>query len=489
MKKEIEVEKQEEAYNMEKLPVSVLETVLGVDNDKAATLLKAALTQLGRKIVVLDDDPTGVQTVHGVSVYTSWDEEALRAGFAEDNSIFFILTNSRGLSTMETAVVHADIAKTLCKVAADTGKDYILISRSDSTMRGHFPLETATLRETVEQNSAKRFDGEIIFPFFKEGGRYTMENIHYVREGDVLVPAGETEFAKDKSFGYTNSHIGAYVEEKTKGAFTQEGCTYISLADLRAFDVKKITEQLMAVTDFGKVIVNAVDYVDVQIFAIAFVRAVLAGKEFMFRSAAAVTKVLGGVADKPLLNRGDLIEADNKNGGIVLVGSHVNKTTRQLELLKDCAQEVLFLEFNQHLVVTEAGLAPEVERVVALAEENIRAGKSVAAFTRRDRFDLDTEDKDKQLAISVEISDAVTSIISKLQVRPSFIIAKGGITSSDVGTKALQVQKAQVMGQIKPGIPVWMTGSESKFPHMPYVIFPGNVGEEYTLRDIVDELS
>ena len=474
---------------MERLPVSILETIPAADTEKAHTLLKAALSQLGRKIVVLDDDPTGVQTVHGVSVYTSWDEEALRAGFAEENSIFFILTNSRGLSTVETEAIHRDIAQTLCKVAADMGKDYVLISRSDSTMRGHFPLETATLRDAVEASSSKRYDGEILFPFFKEGGRFTMENIHYVREGDVLVPAGETEFARDKSFGYTNSHIGAYVQEKTKGAYTQESCTYISLADLRAFRLKDITEQLMAVQGFGKIIVNAVDYVDVQIFAIAFVRAVLAGKEFMFRSAAAVTKVLGGVPDKALLTRADLIDADNKTGGIVLVGSHVNKTTKQLELLHDCAAEVLFLEFNQHLVVTETGLAPEVERVVALAEEALRGGKNVAVYTRRDRFDLDTDDKDKQLAVSVEISDAVTSIISKLQVRPSFIIAKGGITSSDVGTKALRVQKAQVMGQIKPGIPVWMTGSESKFPHMPYVIFPGNVGEEYTLRDIVDELS
>ncbi|HGM1177478.1 TPA: nucleotide-binding domain containing protein [Clostridioides difficile] len=101
---------------------------------------------------------------------------------------------------------------------------------------------------------------------------------------------------------------------------------------------------------------------------------------------------------------------------------------------------------------------------------------------------MDTNDKDKQLMISVEISDAVTSIIGMLNVRPNFIIAKGGITSSDVGTKALRVKKATVMGQIKPGIPVWMTGKESKFPNMPYIIFPGNVGEISTLRESVEIL-
>ena len=69
-----------------------------------------------------------------------------------------------------------------------------------------------------------------------------------------------------------------------------------------------------------------------------------------------------------------------------------------------------------------------------------------------------------------------------------FIIA-GGITSSDVGTKALAVKKANVLGQIKPGIPVWQTGEESKFPMTPYVIFPGNVGEITTLREAVEVLT
>ncbi len=70
----------------------------------------------------------------------------------------------------------------------------------------------------------------------------------------------------------------------------------------------------------------------------------------------------------------------------------------------------------------------------------------------------------------------------------SFIVAKGGITSSDVGTKALRVRKATVMGQIKPGIPVWQTDENSKFPFMPYVIFPGNVGGVTTLREAMEKL-
>lgn len=470
------------------LSAEVLESFREADQEKAERDLNRELADFGRKVVVLDDDPTGVQTVYDVSVYTDWNQEAVLEGFREENRMFFLMTNSRGFTAARTAQVHKEIAEGMVKASGETGKDFIAISRSDSTLRGHYPLEPQTLKEELERLTGKRFHGEIIFPFFKEGGRYTIHDIHYVKEGGKLVPAGMTEFAKDKSFGYHSSHLGDWCEEKTGGAYSSDKMVYISLEDLRTMDYERIVQQLRDVENFNKVIVNAIDYVDVKIFCIALIRAIREGKEFIIRSAAAVTKVLGGVPDRPLLKKEELVSRDNKNGGIVIAGSHVNKTTRQLEELKKCRYPVEMIEFNQHLIVTPKGLAPEVDRVVALVNEKIQRGKTVAVYTRRERFDLDTDDKEKQLGISVEISDAVTSIIAKLSVRPNFIIAKGGITSSDVGTKALKVKRAVVMGQIKPGIPVWMTGAESRFPDMPYIIFPGNVGEDTTLREAVEEL-
>ena len=462
--------------------------VPAVDERIVDELLQNELKRLDKKIVVLDDDPTGVQTVHDVYVYTDWKKETIRQGFEGKESMFFVLTNSRGFTVSQTEKAHQQIAKNIAEVSKETGKDYILISRSDSTLRGHYPLETEVLKEEIEHISDKKFDGEIIYPFFKEGGRFTIEDIHYVKEGDQLVPAGMTEFAKDKSFGYKNSYLPDWCEEKSQGKFLAKNTVCISLESLRNLDFDSIEKQLMSVKDFGKVIVNSVDYIDVKIFTVAFIRSILKGKEFMFRSAAAVTKVLGGISDKPLLTKKELVPEENKNGGIVLVGSHVKKTTMQLEELRHCKYPIEFIEFNAHRVTEEHGLDREVERVIQIAEENIHSGKTVAVFTSRTLVNLDTTDKDKILEASVKISDAVTSVIGKLQVKPNFIVAKGGITSSDVGTKALRVVRAKVMGQIKPGIPVWMTGEESKFPHMPYVIFPGNVGEVATLREAVEIL-
>ena len=458
------------------------------DESAIDSILSQELQGLERKIVVLDDDPTGIQTVHDIYVYTDWTEETLIQAFEDPNSMFFILTNSRGMTREETTSVHREISRNIATASKKTGKDFIIISRSDSTLRGHYPLETQILREETERLTGKKFTGEIIYPFFLEGGRYTVNDIHYVKEGNMLTPAGMTEFAKDKSFGYTQSYMPAWCEEKSAGLYKAQDVVTISIEDLRAGRYDKIADSLLSVQDFGKIIVNSAAYADVKAFAIAFCRAVARGGEFMFRSAAAITKVLGGVSDKPLLTKPELVAPNNKNGGIILVGSHVHKTTAQLEELRNCKYPIEFIEFNQHLVLQEGGLEGEVARVIQLAEEKISQGITVAVYTRRDRFDLNTDDKDKQLEVSVRISNAVTSIIGKLNIQPNFIIAKGGITSSDVGVRALHVKRATVMGQVRPGIPVWQTGKESKFPNMPYIIFPGNVGTVEDLRIIAETL-
>lgn len=470
------------------LAKEVFDKIPAVDVKVVDELLAKELAELNKKIIVLDDDPTGVQTVHDISVYTDWSKENIEKGFMEENSMFFILTNSRGFTAAETEKAHKEIALNITEVAKKLNKDFIVISRSDSTLRGHYPLETKVLKETIESNSEVKYNGEVLMPFFKEGGRFTVENVHYVQYEDYLVPAGETEFAKDRTFGYTKSQLGEYIEEKTNGEFKASNTTYISLQDIRNLAIDSITEQLLKVDNFNKVAVNAVDYVDVKIVTIALIRAIKAGKNFMYRSAAALTKVIGGVSDKGLLTRDELIKEETNNGGLIVVGSHVQKTTEQLEELKK-ADFIEFIEFNCHLVLEPEKFTAEVDRVIETCGNLISSGKTVAVYTRRERLDLGEGKKEEELKLSVKISDAVTSIVTRLKVRPNYIVAKGGITSSDVGTKGLQVKRATVAGQIKPGIPVWRTGEESKFPGIAYVIFPGNVGTKTTLREAVEVLN
>lgn len=466
------------------LKSELFKNIKQIDESIVNEKLKIALNSLNKKIVVLDDDPTGVQTVHDISVYTDWSKESISNGFAEKNSMFFILTNSRAFTAEHTEQVHQDIAEKIVQESKKTNKDFIIISRSDSTLRGHYPLETNTIRKTIEKLTDKIFDGEVLMPFFKEGGRFTINNIHYVQEGDYLIPAGMTEFAKDKTFYYTSSSLPDYIEEKTNGEFKAKDTICISLDSLRNMDIDKITKQLISVSNFNKIVVNAIDYVDVKVFAIALINAINQGKRFIFRSAAALTKVIGGVSDKPLLSRKELIN-NNQHGGLIIIGSHVKKTTAQFNELKKCSW-IKFIEFNHLLVLEPAKLKNELQRIISEVEQTIKSGQTTVVYTGRKRLDIGSEEE--SLKVSVKISEAITSIVDRITVQPSFIIAKGGITSSDVGTKGLHVKKANVLGQIKPGIPVWQTGVESKFKYMPYIIFPGNVGTETTLREIVEEL-
>ena len=392
------------------LNAEVLTSYKKIDEAYIDELLKKEIEKNNKKIVVLDDDPTGVQTVHDISVYTNWEKDTIRQGFDEENNLFYVLTNSRGFTAEQTTKAHNEIAAVVDEVAKETRKEYIFISRSDSTLRGHYPLETELLKKNYEANTGKTIDGEILCPFFKEGGRYTIDNVHYVK------------------------------------------------------------------------------YADVKVFCVALYRAMAKGKVFMFRTAAAIVKVMGGVTDQPLLSREQMVVKETDNGGIIVVGSHTDKTTKQVEELKKLT-DIEFIELDATLVKDDEAFEKEVKRCLNLEETCIKAGKTVCCYTTRALITADTGDKEDELRLSVKISDAVQSLVGRLSVTPSFVIAKGGITSSDVGTKALAVKKANVLGQIKPGIPVWQTGEESKFPLTPYVIFPGNVGEVTTLREAVEVLT
>lgn len=482
------------------------------------TMLQKAVQDSGIKWIVLDDDPTGIQAVHDVAVYTDWSAESIREGLHAPEPLFFILTNSRSFSAEKTAAVHAEIARNILAAASD-GTRFAVISRGDSTLRGHYPLETETLKDTLEAETRKnapeaggqiRFDGEILMPFFLAGGRITKDDIHYVRMGGKLVPAAETEFAKDVTFGYHNSDLKKYIEEKTGGACRAADVTSIGLTEIRAHDFDAIGRKLMGVRNYGRVIVNAETQEDVKVFVIALYRALAAGKNFLYRTAADFVKQAGGISDRPLLTGADLrgpgaqgrsTEAGApqgeesgasavpaRRGGIVMVGSHTEKTTKQLEALQGM-DGLDFLAFDSDLVLQgEAALTAERDRVRALCEKDIAAGITPVVSTRRTLLTVEGDTKERALARSVAISDAFQSIVGTLGVTPAYVVAKGGITSNDIGVKALQVRRAFVPGQIEPGIPVWKTDGGSRFPGIPYVIFPGNVGEVDSLRKVVEKL-
>ena len=159
-------------------------------------LLKIELKKLDKKIIVLDDDPTGTQTVNDIMVYCDWEKETISEAINENNRLFFILTNSRSFSEEKTITVHKEIMDSIIEMSEE--KNFFIYSRGDSTLRGHYPIETEILKAEYEDKLNRKIDGEIICPFFFEGKRVTIDGVHYILNNEELIPVGETEFAKDK---------------------------------------------------------------------------------------------------------------------------------------------------------------------------------------------------------------------------------------------------------------------------------------------------
>src|SRR5215217_9782221 len=196
----------------------------------ALDVIRRRVVESGRRVVVLDDDPTGVQSVHGVPVLTTWAVEDLRWALEQTSPTFYILTNSRSLAEEEAIALNQEIARNLSEAAP--GTDFDIVSRSDSTLRGHYPAETDALAEALRERG-RGPDGLIVCPAFFEAGRITVDDVHWVRQDGELVPAGQTEFASDHSFGYRASDLKAWVEEKTGGRIAARQVLSVGLADLR----------------------------------------------------------------------------------------------------------------------------------------------------------------------------------------------------------------------------------------------------------------
>jgi len=448
----------------------------------------SAAERIKGKIIVLDDDPTGIQTVHSIPVYTSWDFSTLRQIMKDKYKVIYILTNSRALTSVETQRLHKQLTLDLKQIALEERKKFLLISRSDSTLRGHYPLETKTIYDELKKD--EEIDGEIIIPFFLEGGRFTFNDIHYVKEQNTLVPIGQTEFARDSVFGCKASNLKEWIEEKTSGQYPADQVISISLKMLREKDIKGILHKLLKIKSFNKLIVNAVDYTDLKVFLIALSESINRGKNFLFRTAASFVQVIGGFNPKPLLTEETLYpKGKPSTPGIIVIGSYVQKTTRQMIKLAELSN-LIWIEWDVSQAKTQKHLNLEVERVTSEVRKGFNFENDVCIYTSREyyRNNSQNENNDKYLIFSARISEGLVKVVQALKIRPSFLVAKGGITSSDIGVKGLNVKRAMVMGQIQPGIPVWELSSESRFPGLPYIIFPGNVGTDDTLKKVVEIL-
>lgn len=417
-----------------------------------------------RTLIVLDDDPTGTQTVRDVPVLTDWSEPSLRSLFDDGEPVAYVLTNSRAFRADRASTIASEIGTRLRSVAGT--RPFRVVSRSDSTLRGHFPAEVDALAASLGWDTAP----VLLAPYFGEGGRITVGDVHYLLRRDDWLPVAETEFARDPVFGYAESNLVEWARARTRG---DRPVTSLSLELVRAGGPDAVEARLRSLAPRTVCVVNAAADRDLEVVVAAAQRI---ETPLLVRSAASWVRIAAGQPRAGLLTADEL--EIGGGAGLVVVGSHVPLTTRQLDALRAAPPAPLaWLELD----VPEL-LANRTVDLASAIDEALSAGRTAVLATSRERAGGD------QLAIGERVSTALVETVRALRIRPAWLLAKGGITSSDMATQALDVRWARVLGQLVPGVPVWRCADESRWPGLALVVFPGNVGDDGALREAVARL-
>jgi uncharacterized protein YgbK (DUF1537 family) len=374
--------------------------------------------------------------------------------------------------------INFEIGRNLHDLAVETNCHIGIVSRSDSTLRGHFPGEVEALAEGLIDD----LDGWLIIPTLLGGGRYTINDVHYVADGDWLIPAGESPYAQDATFGYRSSNLKEWVEEKTAGKVSAAQVRSISLDDIRVGGPCVVQERLLAFPKGSICIINAVTLRDLEVFTLGLLRAEGQGRRFIYRTGPSFVPVRIGMQPYPLLDRHQLPMESTSTGGLIVVGSYVPNTSRQVEFLQQ-QQLTSNIELNVEKLIRDGERETEILRAAQEVNQALVQGQDVLLFTSRNL--ISGADADTSLHIGQMVSSGMIRILEEITIRPKYVLAKGGITSSDVATEWLGVQRAMVLGQLSRGISVWQLGPESRYAGMIYIVFPGNVGKPESLAEIV----
>ena len=438
-----------------------------------------------RRLLILDDDPTGSQCVAGIDVAFDLDP-AIPVGVLEGpGSACFVLTNTRALDEQEAVALNRRVLAGVLDGGVPASGLHV-VSRSDSTLRGHVIAEPVAIADELAARGID-VDAFVLCPAMLEAGRFTEGDVHYATVDGEAVEVAETDFARDATFGFTSSDLRAFLEERSGGAVRAADVLSVSLEDIRA-GVDRVREILADARDRRWVVVNATEYTDLEVVAEAMALLEAEGRTFVTRCAPSFVRPLVGQQGARVVDPDSITIPEGRlDHGLVVVGSHVGLTTTQLRAVQ---QRGTLAEVEIHVPsVLDERREQHLAAVAAQATATLRTSDCVV-FTSRDL--VRTDDPAESLAIARSVSDAVVEVVRRVRAaKPAWVVAKGGITSHEVAENGLGIRRARVEGQFWPGQVSLFSAQEAPDEVMgtPYVVFPGNVGGEQALADVVDVLT
>ena len=432
-----------------------------------ADAVAASSAESPRMLVVLDDDPTGTQSVADLPVLTRWEIEDFVWAFGQAKPAVYVLTNTRSLDPTEAAARNEEVVRNALAAAGsdDSGLRLGFVSRSDSTLRGHYPLEPDVIAATVAKVSGEATDGVVLVPAFPDAGRVTIGGVHYMRgtgeDAGKLTPVAETEFARDATFGFANSDMSKYVEEKSQGRFAADSVIVLDLNIIRASTDPRATANAIAdaiepASNSTPIVADIVTENDLRALSLGLDEAERRGKKLLYRVGPPFGRARIGQEIRAELSGAEAYAGNTPSlaGGLIVVGSHVGVTTRQLKALTEqhSAAHIVEIDVEKLLAAeTETAADAYLDQTVDTVVDALRTGDVIVHTSR---LLIKTDSPAESLRIARTVSSAVVAVVKRtLKSFPQrFVIAKGGITSSDVAAHGLEIRHAIVRGPMLPGI-------------------------------------
>ena len=435
--------------------------------------IRERLLQSKRRLVVIDDAPDDCGAVNDVSIYLDWSAETLDRALSSDNPVFFLSTDSPASSREDATRIAQELGRNLSEAAGKLSANPLICRGSDSSLRGHFPQEVDALALGLDWE----FDGAIIAPAFFEAGRYTINDTHWAIQEDELVSMDKTEYARDSVFGFRNSNLKQWVEEKTSGSTRADRVRSISLQCIRNGGPSAVENELMQTFNGQPVVVNAACCEDLEVFVLGLIAAETRGKRFMYYCAPSFVKIRGGFLDQPFLTCEQMRPGNGP--GLLVAGSSSDITSRQLQALID-SKLVVGVELRVDALLDTDSVEAEIARSSKAVNTRLAEGDSVALHTPRTRHSISASSFRK---LGHTITTGLREVTRRIDIQPGFVISKGRITAKEVAG-SLGLKEALALGQVIPGVPVWRLEKADRWAGIPYVIFPGDVGDDNALVDV-----
>jgi DNA-binding FadR family transcriptional regulator/uncharacterized protein YgbK (DUF1537 family) len=419
--------------------------------------LEQRVNEDSRKVLILDDDPTGTQTVSNVEVILNPSPDAYKKFFTGTERAAFVLTNTRSMPEREAVKLIRKIKEEASCAAKETGTNIAFILRGDSTLRGHIFPE-------IDQFSTDT-SVCLFVPAFPEGGRKTLNGIHYIDIGMDKLPVAETEFAKDPVFGYKSKTMHEWVAEIGNG----RKCITVPLEKLRSNGPSLITE-ILCNAESGTVIVpDSETYEDIELIVWGLLDAEERGRNVVVRSASTLAAIRAG------LHGANVYSVRNEGKVLVICGSHTAASTRQINKLVEHTFQPVIIPSNRAIHENHDSLSTELANEIL---KSLHLKNFAIISTERER-----KKEHSDLTDGAKVMKVLTETVKKVKSNFDAIISKGGITSANVATDGLLALHARVRGQLEPGVSLWDLTLENGRT-IPYAVVPGNIGHDRTLVEI-----